>query len=189
MRVMLEKSDDHALTMSQIMDELVKYDVTAERKSIYADFADMTEKFGIEIIQEDGTLNRRLLAEIVFGDRAKTRRLNEMVQTAILVKAIERAHKLQLTDTKKVIFFDVPLLFEAGWDRYVKEVWLVTAPEDVRIERVEVRDGLTEAEIRKRIRLQMSEEEKMERSDVIIENDEGMAKLMMQVDKAIAERL
>ncbi|MCR4804611.1 MAG: dephospho-CoA kinase [Clostridia bacterium] len=149
----------------------------------------LVNEFGIEIIQEDGTLNRRLLADMVFGDRAKTRRLNEMVQTAILVKAIERAHKLQLTDTKKVIFFDVPLLFEAGWDRYVKEVWLVTAPEDVRIERVEVRDGLTEAEIRKRIRLQMSEEEKMERSDVIIENDEGMAKLMMQVDKAIAERL
>ncbi len=53
MRVMLEKTDDdHALTMSQIMDELEKYDVTAERKSIYADFADMTERFGIEIIKE-----------------------------------------------------------------------------------------------------------------------------------------
>ncbi|WP_330365471.1 hypothetical protein [Butyrivibrio hungatei] len=53
MRVMLEKTDDdYALTMSQIMDELEKYDVTAERKSIYADFADMTEKFGIEIIKE-----------------------------------------------------------------------------------------------------------------------------------------
>ncbi len=53
MRVMLEKTDDdHALTMSQIMDELARYDVTAERKSIYADFADMTERFGIEIIKE-----------------------------------------------------------------------------------------------------------------------------------------
>ena len=48
---------------------------------------------------------------------------------------------------------------------------------------------LTEEEIRSRIKLQMSEEEKMERSDVIIENDEGMAKLMGQVEKAIAERL
>ena len=53
MKVMLEKTDDeHALTMSQIMDELEKYDVTAERKSIYADFADMNEKFGVEIIKE-----------------------------------------------------------------------------------------------------------------------------------------
>ena len=64
-----------------------------------------------------------------------------------------------------------------------------TAPEDIRIQRIEVRDGLTEEEIRSRIKLQMSEEEKMERSDVIIENDEGMAKLMGQVEKAIAERL
>ena len=52
MQVMLEKTDDeHALTLNQILEELDKYDVTAERKSIYADFQDM-EKFGIEIIKE-----------------------------------------------------------------------------------------------------------------------------------------
>lgn len=52
-RIMLEKTDnEHALTMPQIMAELEKYDVTAERKSIYTDFADMTEKLGIEIIKE-----------------------------------------------------------------------------------------------------------------------------------------
>ena len=48
-RIMLEKTDnEHALTMPQIMAELEKYDVTAERKSLYIDFADMTEKLGIE---------------------------------------------------------------------------------------------------------------------------------------------
>lgn len=52
-KIMLEKTDDeHSLTMSQIMEELEKYEVTAERKSIYADFADMTDKLGIEIIKE-----------------------------------------------------------------------------------------------------------------------------------------
>lgn len=53
MKIMLEKTDDeHSLTMSQIMEELEKYEVTAERKSIYTDFQDMTEKFGVEIIKE-----------------------------------------------------------------------------------------------------------------------------------------
>ncbi len=53
MRIMLEKTDEnHSLTMNQILEELEKYDVTAERKSIYTDFADMTDKFGIEIIKE-----------------------------------------------------------------------------------------------------------------------------------------
>ncbi len=52
-KIMLAKTDDeHSLTMPQIMEELEKYDVTAERKSIYADFSDMTDKLGIEIIKE-----------------------------------------------------------------------------------------------------------------------------------------
>ena len=149
----------------------------------------LVKEFGIEIINEDGTLDRRTLARLVFGDKWKTHRLNELVQTAILVRAMAKFHTLELGGEKKVMFFDVPLLFEAGWDKYVQEVWLVTAPEDIRIQRIEVRDGLTEEEIRSRLKLQTSEEEKMERSDVIIENDEGMAKLMGQVEKAIAERL
>lgn len=52
-KIMLEKTDDeHGLTLPQILTELERYDVTAERKSIYADFADMKEKLGIDIIQE-----------------------------------------------------------------------------------------------------------------------------------------
>lgn len=50
---MLEKTDDeHGLTLQQIIDELARYDVSAERKSLYADFADMTDKLGVEIIKE-----------------------------------------------------------------------------------------------------------------------------------------
>lgn len=52
-QIMLEKTDeDHGLTLAQIMEELEKRDVTAERKSLYQDFADMTDKLGIEIIKE-----------------------------------------------------------------------------------------------------------------------------------------
>lgn len=52
-RIMMENTDDeHGLTLKQVIDELEKYGITAERKSIYADFADMTDKLGIEIIKE-----------------------------------------------------------------------------------------------------------------------------------------
>ena len=54
MKIMLEKTDDeHGLTMPEILEELEKYGVTAERKSIYADFQDMSDKFGIDIIKEN----------------------------------------------------------------------------------------------------------------------------------------
>ena len=148
----------------------------------------LVKSFGIEIIKEDGTLDRRLLANLAFGDKEKTRRLNELVQTAILCRAVEKAHKNKLKTKEPVQFFDVPLIFEAGWDEYFAEIWLVTAPEDVRIERIKKRDGLTEEEIRSRLALQMSEEEKAEKSDVVIVNDEGMAKLRAQLDKILAEK-
>ena len=52
-KIMLEKTDDeHGLTIQQVIDELAKYDIPAERKSLYADFADMTDQLGIEIIKE-----------------------------------------------------------------------------------------------------------------------------------------
>ena len=149
----------------------------------------LVQEFGINIIKEDGTLDRRLLANIAFGDQEKTNRLNELVQTAILVRAAEVAHKRGIKKNETIQFFDVPLLFEAGWAQYFQEIWLVTAPEEVRIERVMDRDGLTEEEIKARIALQMSDEEKAEKADVVIVNDEGMAKLRAQMDRIIAERM
>ena len=80
MKMMQEKTDDdHALTMPQIMEELEKYGVTAERKSIYADFADM-EKFGVEIIKEK--IGRETYYHV--GTRAF-----ELAEVKLLVDAIQ----------------------------------------------------------------------------------------------------
>ena len=103
----------------------------------------LVKDFGIEIIQEDGELNRRKLAEIAFADKDKTRRLNELVQTAILVRAIEKVSRLRFLHKDDIVFFEVPMLFEAGWDNFVNKIWLVTAPADERVSRVMERDGLS----------------------------------------------
>ncbi|MBE5891556.1 MAG: WYL domain-containing protein, partial [Lachnospiraceae bacterium] len=95
MRVMLEKTDDdHALTMSQIMDELEKYDVTAERKSIYADFADMTEKFGIEILKE--RIGRETYYHV--GSREF-----ELAEVKLLVDAIQSSKFITQTKSRELI--------------------------------------------------------------------------------------
>ena len=95
MKVMLEKTDDdHALTMSQIMDELEKYDVTAERKSIYADFADMTEKFGIEIIKEQ--IGRETYYHV--GSREF-----ELAEVKLLVDAIQSSKFITQTKSRELI--------------------------------------------------------------------------------------
>lgn len=95
MEIMLEKTDDdHELTMSQIMDELERYDVTAERKSIYTDFADMTERFGIEIIKEQR--GRETYYHV--GSREF-----ELAEVKLLVDAIQSSKFITQTKSRELI--------------------------------------------------------------------------------------
>ena len=94
MKIMLEKTDDdHALTMSQIMDELEKYGVTAERKSVYADFADM-EKFGVEIIKEK-------IGRDTFYHAGS--REFELAEVKLLVDAIQSSKFITQTKSRELI--------------------------------------------------------------------------------------
>ncbi len=95
MKIMLERTDDeHGLTMSQIMDELERYEVTAERKSIYADFADMTERFGIEIIKEQ--IGRETYYHV--GARQF-----ELAEVKLLIDAIQSSKFITQTKSRELI--------------------------------------------------------------------------------------
>lgn len=94
MKIMQAKTDDeHGLTMSQIMEELEKYGVTAERKSIYADFSDM-EKFGIEIIKE--TVGRDTFYHV--GSREF-----ELAEIKLLIDAIQSSKFITQTKSRELI--------------------------------------------------------------------------------------
>lgn len=95
MKMMQEKTDDeHSLTMSQIMDELEKYDVTAERKSIYTDFQDMTDKFGVEIIKEQ--IGRETYYHV--GAREF-----ELAEVKLLIDAIQSSKFITQTKSRELI--------------------------------------------------------------------------------------
>ena len=95
MQIMLAKTDDeHSLTMPQIMDELEKFDVTAERKSIYADFQDMTEKFGVEIIKEQ--IGRETYYHV--GTREF-----ELAEVKLLIDAIQSSKFITQTKSRELI--------------------------------------------------------------------------------------
>lgn len=95
MKIMLAKTDDeHTITMSQIMEELDKYGVTAERKSIYADFQDMTDKFGIEIIKEQ--IGRETYYHV--GSREF-----ELAEVKLLIDAIQSSKFITQTKSRELI--------------------------------------------------------------------------------------
>ena len=95
MKIMQEKTDDeHSLTMPQIVEELEKYDVTAERKSIYTDFQDMTEKFGVEIIKEQ--IGRETYYHV--GAREF-----ELAEVKLLIDAIQSSKFITQTKSRELI--------------------------------------------------------------------------------------
>ncbi|MBE6034996.1 MAG: WYL domain-containing protein [Clostridiales bacterium] len=95
MKIMLEKTDEeHTLTMPQIMKELEKYGVTAERKSIYADFQDMRDKFGIEIYKEQK--GRETFYNVISRDF-------ELAEVKLLVDAIQSSKFITQSKSRELI--------------------------------------------------------------------------------------
>ena len=150
----------------------------------------LVEEFGSGILLEDGSLNRRELARLAFASPEGKAALDRITHGAIFARIeelqLQYAAELEAT-ADAVIFLDVPLLFETGFDRKADLVWVVDVPDEIRVQRVVLRDGLTEEEVWARIKNQMSREEKIARADVVLDNSGTPEKLYAQVDARLNE--
>lgn len=145
-------------------------------------------EFGENVLMPDGTLDRRALGAEVFGNAQKLERLNGILHPMIKAEMLRRASEIEEKHPKDIVIFDVPLLIESGWQDVADEVWLVSAPIDERIRRIAMRDGLDEKQAMERISAQMTDEQKAECADVIIDNGGSIQELEETVTKLYAER-
>lgn len=134
----------------------------------------LVQAFGIDILAEDGTLDRKKLGRMVFSDTQKRQELNQIVQ-----KDIRKWIESTLADLKKkaypLIVLDIPLLFEEHYEDLCDIVLVIaTTPEKQQI-RLRERDGLTEVEARDRLAAQWPLSQKKKLADVVIENSSSLA--------------
>jgi len=132
--------------------------------------------FGDEILGDDGEIDRRKLGTIVFSDPGQLDKLNQIMHPRMARMVADQIEDLR-TQGVDVVVVEAALLFEAGWDSLVEEVWVTDSPEQMVIERLKKRNGLSEEEARKRISSQMDRSERLERSDYVIDNSGDMAGL------------
>jgi len=132
--------------------------------------------FGNEIYK-GGVLNKPLLASHIFNDENKLKAVNAIIHPEVL-KQFD--YWVQSHNHSTIVAHEAAILFESGLNVYMDKVVLVSAPLDIRIDRVVKRDKATSQQVLKRIENQMSEEEKMNRADYIICND-GKNSLITQV--------
>ncbi|WP_433903093.1 dephospho-CoA kinase [Sphingobacterium puteale] len=132
-------------------------------------------QFG-EATYKDGLLDRAFLADMVFSDKDKLELLNSIVHPIVIQEAKDWAER----QTTRYSLKEAALLFESGSYKELDYTILVTAPMDIRIQRVIERDGATEQQVRERINKQLSDEEKLQLADFVIVND-GITPLLPQV--------
>jgi dephospho-CoA kinase len=132
--------------------------------------------FGDDILQGDKEIDRRKLGAIVFSDSSQLDKLNAIMHPRMARMVSDKIEVLRGQGVK-VVVVEAALLFEAGWDTLVEEVWVTDSSEDIVVGRLKERNGLSEEEAKKRINSQMDRAERIERSDFVIDNSSDMAGL------------
>lgn len=128
----------------------------------------VVQEFGTGILKEDGTINRQKLGPIVFSDKKKLELLNSIVWPEIHRMKMEIIDRVSREGNHKVVCFEGAVLFEAGWEKEANEVWCCVIPKDEAVTRIVQRNGLSEESALARIASQMSNEERVSKSHVIL---------------------
>lgn len=127
------------------------------------------EKFGPSIKNNDGSLNRKALGNIVFNDNEKLIELNNITHPRIKEKIFNQIRNLE-EQGKPIVILDGALLVETGYLDDVDKLIVVTCDEEIQIERIKKRDNCTKLEALSRIKSQMSQVEKVKYADYTIDN-------------------
>lgn len=125
---------------------------------------------GENLYAEEGTLQKSILSAFICKSTKQAEAVDAIVHPRVR-EAYKEWEGQQKREGKERIFMECALLFEAGFDKLVEKTVLINTSEDKRVKCIMLRDGITEEKARSWMALQMPEEEKKRRADIIIEND------------------
>ena len=145
---------------------------------------------GIAILRDSSIegikiLDRKALASVVFSDEKARARFDEIIHSRMLRIIRKQIEELRKKENIRGILLDAPLMYEAGCDTMCDHVILVTAPVELRIERVMKRDGSTREDVVRRINSQMSDEEKARLADFVVDNSGDTDELCRKLDEIV----
>ena len=135
--------------------------------------------FGDKILTEDGKVDRKKLKEIVFADKDKLKKLNAIIHP----KVINFYRELKEKNIDETIIFDVPLLFESGIDKFCDKILVVISDYDIQLSRIIERDNIDKELASKIIKSQISNEERIKKADIVIENNTSLEELYEKIER------
>lgn len=127
----------------------------------------IVNRFGEEVYFEDGTLNRKLLSYHLFKNEEAMKFIESVLYPALNQHFDEWCEQ----QTTPYVLYESAILFEKNYHKFFDKIIFVSASEDIRLQRVMLRDDCSEENVRSRMRLQLSEETKISKADFVIYND------------------
>ncbi len=141
----------------------------------------IVKTFGDDILNEDRTINRRLLAQQVFSDETARKRLEAIVHPQVLRRIKQELHRVRRRRAVRAVVLDVPLLAEAGAQELVDALVVVTAEPSQQRQRLARRRGWTEEDVARRAQAQWDLSTKVALADYVVDNRDGLERTRRQV--------
>jgi len=132
---------------------------------------ELIRAFGKEILQEDGSIHRKKLADKVFADPKKRKLLNQILHPRIKEEMDRRTKEIGQKDPEAIVVIDAPLIVELGDQRDLDKLIVVASTQTQQIERLKERDGISPEEGLRILSSQMPVEEKVKLADYVIRNE------------------
>jgi dephospho-CoA kinase len=133
----------------------------------------IVQEFGEEILNTDGTLDRKRLGALIFADENRRQRLNHILHPFIIARQDEILRDWEREDPKGIGIVDAALMIESGGYKRFDKLIVVHCRPEVQLERLMLRDKLSRDEAQRRIASQMSQEEKQKFADYLIDTSDG----------------
>ena len=133
----------------------------------------ITREFGDEVLNADGTLDRKRLGALIFADENRRQRLNHILHPFIIARQDEILREWEVEDPNGIGIVDAALMIESGGYKRFDKLIVVHCRPEVQLERLMLRDKLSRDEAERRIAAQMPQEEKQKFADYLIDTSDG----------------
>ena len=147
--------------------------------------AEIVDAFGDDVLTDAGELDRKRMAEIVFADASKRELLNSIVHPRVIAAQDEWISEAERADPHGIAVVDAALMIESGGYRRFDRLIVVWCLPEIQLKRLIARDGLSEADAKRRIAAQMSQDEKKEFAADLIDTSRGFDDTRQQTEDLV----
>lgn len=145
----------------------------------------IVELLGKEILQPDGAIDRKKMADVIFNDVTKLEKVNAIIHPAVKAYILEQIRQKRESGDVSYLIIEAALLIEEHYDEICDEMWYIYADLEIRRERLKESRGYSEAKIDSIVKGQLSEEEFRKSCQFVIDNSRQASDAYMQIDKKL----